>query len=99
MNMEMWYRLRDDGVGEGENPLCLIGLHHRPSRRLGVGHDQCCEVGWRNQQVLHMGPRDNQGVPQEDRSMVEQYRCIAIDGDDVGIVRMRDQIAERAGHV
>jgi hypothetical protein len=31
--------------------------------------------------------------------MVEQYRCVGIDGDDVGIVRICDQIAERAGHV
>lgn len=98
MGVKMWYRLRYDGVRDGENAVCSKSGHRRSRDGLGPVCYLCHCFRRSHQKMLHMVGRDHEGMSEKDRRMVEEHRRLCSNLDDERVVGIADQVAERAEH-
>lgn len=98
MNMEMRNRLRDDGVGDGENAVGLVSGHRSYCDLLRTPSYRCYNLRVGHQEMFHMSCGYYQGVAQKDRGMVQKYAGVGSDFYHMRIVRTAYEFAEGTRH-
>ena len=98
MNMKMRYRLRDDGVGDGQNAVCLIGIHRGNRHLLRSPHYLGHNLGIGYQEMLNVSRGHYQCMAQKDRGAIQENARVCSDLDYMRIIRVVDEVAEGTGH-